>query len=212
VALSSLIYKNKYTKWHNLIIKRALSRALKKGVGVEEHHILPRSLGGDNSIKNKVNLYAREHFIIHLLLVKMLKKKKHIDSMTYALFNMKANNEYYTRNNNSKMYHYFKERFQKLQSKRMTKYMSKKENRKNISEKRKAWFQIKENRDHLSKVFTGRKRPEMNKQTLLLKGDNRTKKQKQASLEHSNKMKGRIPWNKGLTSTSGIINARNISR
>ena len=38
---------------------------------VEEHHILPRSLGGSNFHSNLVFLSAKEHFICHLLLTKM---------------------------------------------------------------------------------------------------------------------------------------------
>ena len=36
----------------------------------EKHHILPRSLGGDDHPDNIVSLTAREHFIVHLLLTK----------------------------------------------------------------------------------------------------------------------------------------------
>ena len=38
---------------------------------VERHHILPKSLGGTNSLDNLVDLTAREHFLCHLLLTKM---------------------------------------------------------------------------------------------------------------------------------------------
>ena len=41
------------------------------GVYFEIHHIIPKSLGGDNSKGNLVVLTAREHFICHWLLVKM---------------------------------------------------------------------------------------------------------------------------------------------
>lgn len=37
----------------------------------EKHHILPRSLGGNNKAENIVRLSAREHFICHWLLVKI---------------------------------------------------------------------------------------------------------------------------------------------
>jgi len=45
----------------------------------ESHHIIPRSLGGDDSKENIVDLSAREHFICHLLLTKMYKE----DSIEY---------------------------------------------------------------------------------------------------------------------------------
>lgn len=41
----------------------------------ECHHILPRSLGGSDTLDNLVNLTAREHFICHLLLTKIYRDK-----------------------------------------------------------------------------------------------------------------------------------------
>lgn len=38
---------------------------------VEQHHIIPKSLGGPDSPDNLVDLSAREHFVAHLLLTKM---------------------------------------------------------------------------------------------------------------------------------------------
>ena len=79
--------QNKYTKWYNNIIQQAKSRILSKSEYKERHHIIPRSMGGDNSPENLVNLTAREHFICHWLLTKMVQgdAKK---SMLYALFAM----------------------------------------------------------------------------------------------------------------------------
>jgi hypothetical protein len=34
----------------------------------ERHHIIPKCMGGDNSLENLIDLYAREHFIAHQLL------------------------------------------------------------------------------------------------------------------------------------------------
>ena len=57
----------------------------------EQHHIVPRSLGGLNTKENLVLLTAREHFVAHLLLVKMYLMEKGCESkeyrkMTYALW------------------------------------------------------------------------------------------------------------------------------
>lgn len=59
-------YQNTYTK----LIENA-QRRIKPNGYFEKHHILPRSLGGDNSKENIVALTAREHFIAHLLLAKI---------------------------------------------------------------------------------------------------------------------------------------------
>lgn len=58
-----------YQRIHDEIIVRAKNRKL-IGYG-EKHHILPRCLGGDNSKENLVKLTAKEHWIIHLLLVEI---------------------------------------------------------------------------------------------------------------------------------------------
>ncbi len=49
----------------------------------ERHHIIPKSLGGDNSTENLVYLTAREHFVAHLILAKI-----HGGKMWAALFLM----------------------------------------------------------------------------------------------------------------------------
>jgi len=53
----------------------------------ESHHIVPKSLGGDDSPENLVDVSPRVHYILHLLLYKMNSgnnKKK----MWYAVWNM----------------------------------------------------------------------------------------------------------------------------
>lgn len=62
---------NKYSKYYFSIINNAKSRVLDDNVYVENHHIIPRSLGGIDDENNLVKLTAREHFICHLLLTKM---------------------------------------------------------------------------------------------------------------------------------------------
>ena len=59
---------NKYEKWYAAITNRAKTRLLESYT--ESHHIKPRSLGGDDSLDNLVQLTAREHFICHWLLTK----------------------------------------------------------------------------------------------------------------------------------------------
>jgi hypothetical protein len=59
---------NKYTKWYFSIIANAKTHTR---VISETHHIIPKSIGGDNSADNLVNLSPREHLICHLLLTKM---------------------------------------------------------------------------------------------------------------------------------------------
>lgn len=59
-----------YQKIHDQIINRALTEARLKNNGIyyEQHHIIPRCLGGTDTQENLVLLTAREHFIVHKLL------------------------------------------------------------------------------------------------------------------------------------------------
>jgi 5-methylcytosine-specific restriction endonuclease McrA len=42
----------------------------RKLIGYKEiHHILPKSLGGSNDKSNLVELTAREHYIVHMLIM-----------------------------------------------------------------------------------------------------------------------------------------------
>jgi len=82
-----MFIKNKYFKCYYSIINRAQSRINDKNEYTEKHHIIPKSLGGDNSKINLVRLTAKEHFICHLLLPKMTdgtNRKK----MVYAAWRM----------------------------------------------------------------------------------------------------------------------------
>lgn len=58
-----------YENIYNTIIERSRGRILSGYT--EEHHIVPRCLGGDNSKNNLVDLTAEEHYVCHQLLVKM---------------------------------------------------------------------------------------------------------------------------------------------
>jgi hypothetical protein len=69
---SAMIFiANRYTLIYFSIIENARLRVLPKDQYKETHHIIPRSMGGDDSSDNLVALTAREHFICHKLLVRM---------------------------------------------------------------------------------------------------------------------------------------------
>jgi len=65
-----MFLENKYTRWYFDIIKKAQSRTLEKPY--DRHHIIPKSLGGDNHPSNIVKLTHREHFVCHRLLIHMV--------------------------------------------------------------------------------------------------------------------------------------------
>lgn len=59
---------NKYSNWYFCIIENAKNTV----VSGEKHHIMPRALGGNDDSYNLVKLTSRQHFVCHLLLVKMV--------------------------------------------------------------------------------------------------------------------------------------------
>lgn len=80
-----LFIDNKYTRWYYSIINRANARSVSGYT--EKHHIIPKSLGGSNNPSNLVSLTAREHFICHMLLTKMV-VGKYRQKMSHALWAM----------------------------------------------------------------------------------------------------------------------------
>lgn len=88
--MNNIFLQNKYTNTYYNIINNAKSRTLSCDVYTEKHHIIPNSLGGDNSKDNLIVLTAREHFICHWLLTKMTLYESR-RKMVYALKMMFAN-------------------------------------------------------------------------------------------------------------------------
>jgi hypothetical protein len=84
---------NKYSSWYFAIMKNAASRGWTKASApcyVEMHHAIPKSMGGTG--RDIVCLTAREHFICHLLLPKMLEGKDKV-KMTFALHRLITGNK-----------------------------------------------------------------------------------------------------------------------
>lgn len=66
-----------YSAIYESLVTSAKSQLRKKGAGnyFESHHVLPRSMGGDNKKSNIVFLTPKEHFVAHHLLCKMHQTK-----------------------------------------------------------------------------------------------------------------------------------------
>jgi hypothetical protein len=89
--------KSKYTEEYYEIMRIAAARSpsgtprseVKKAIGyVESHHIIPSSIGGDDSDDNLVWLTAEEHVRAHILLTKMVERDDHKRKMTMAAIRM----------------------------------------------------------------------------------------------------------------------------
>ena len=90
-----MFLNNKYTKWYTTIITNAVHREPLLEY-IERHHILPKSLGGSNHKNNIVELTAKEHFVCHLLLTKMVIGVQR-RSMVFAARNMLYGNTFQQR-------------------------------------------------------------------------------------------------------------------
>ena len=113
---------NKYKELYFKIINRSIGRTL--NCYTEDHHIIPRSMGGTDESFNLVALTAKEHYVCHLLLVKFTfgdSKSK----MAKAVWMMKGKNN--RENYSSKMYAKLQELCSLEQSNRSLEMWSNKE-------------------------------------------------------------------------------------
>ena len=151
---------NKYKQWHDNIIARGKKRKL---IGYKEvHHILPKSLGGSNDKSNLVELTAREHFIVHMLLCKFTIGQAKM-KMSYGFHAMcKLKNKFHNREYvaNSKLAEKFRIEFNKaLIGRKLPKYVKEKIAN-SLKGKNSFWFGKKhtqETKDKMSKKAKGRK-------------------------------------------------------
>ena len=64
-------------QWHyDQLVHTRKTRIIENGIYCESHHILPKSMGGDNSPENLILLTAREHFIAHWLLWRIYRNRQ----------------------------------------------------------------------------------------------------------------------------------------
>lgn len=197
-----IFIENKYHRIYNNIIERAKSRTNIPSY-TEKHHIIPRSLGGNNDANNLVRLTGREHYIAHRLLVKITTGEAQ-SKMAFALNSMM--NRY---NNTMERY---------APTSRVYEHL-----RILLSEAHKRMGRTEEHKAAISKAHTGKivsedTRRRMSEATKAngptggaVKGSTRkastreaiskAKKGKKLSEEHRRKLsearKGKVPWNKG---------------
>jgi len=107
-----------YKKLYNNIITKRQSCPLKDDEYGERHHIIPKSLQGDNSSENIIKLSAREHFICHFLLTKIYKYETfEWYKMNNAFIMMKCNSSNQNRYFNNRLYECRKKAFSVAMSK-----------------------------------------------------------------------------------------------
>jgi len=102
-----------YIKVYHQLISKAQHRILSQDIYVEQHHIVPLSLKGDDIESNIVSLTAKEHFVAHHLLWK-IHRNPQMTKAFMLMCNVKRNGikyKVYARD-----YQLLKEEFSKAQS------------------------------------------------------------------------------------------------
>ena len=96
------------------------SNIIKNSLGTHEytenHHIIPRCLGGSDSKENIVKLSAKEHFICHLLLTKMYPTSSPAYYKMVKACLMMSNNNRYQKRYTGKVHEKLRIQFSKAQS------------------------------------------------------------------------------------------------
>lgn len=158
---------NKYKKWYDAIVENAKSQNRNLDY-FENHHIIPKSLGGSDDSSNIVKLSAREHFICHFLLTKFTSGHDY-QKMIYACQGMRRSRKYQNRYINARLYEIVKREAANIQSQ---KFLGKKltpEHRSKISAsltgKKHSPETVKKRKD----ANTGLKRTDAQKLTMSLK-------------------------------------------
>jgi hypothetical protein len=80
-------HRNKYKLWYEQLMARAKIRRPLSRKYYENHHVVPKALGGSNEKVNIVKLTYREHFLAHWLLTKFTAGSD-LHKMLYAFCRM----------------------------------------------------------------------------------------------------------------------------
>lgn len=130
-----------YKKAYDSLMNRAIGRDL--GVYVEKHHIIPRCMGGSDDEENLISLLPEEHYIAHLLLVKIYPSSSRL---VFAA-NMMANR-------NNKSYGWIKRKFAEENSKIHTGMKHSEKSKQKMSVKRKGIPKSSKHKASMSKAKT----------------------------------------------------------
>jgi len=98
-----------YFMHYDRLIERAKTRSL-KGYS-ENHHIIPRCLGGTDDKCNLVRLTPEEHYVAHQLLVKMYPTEF---NLVYAANMMTVESSKFQNRSKNKRYSWLKKRYRKV--------------------------------------------------------------------------------------------------
>lgn len=201
-----------HNKVYNDIISNAKTKnriKLKKNqIGYtyyENHHIIPKCLGGLNENENLILLTAREHYICHKLLTYIYKKNPKIYNAFFRMtFDKKGNY-----NISSKDYAYARELKSianniGLKGKKRSEEFCKKqsEQRKGKGNPMFGKHQSEKSKQNISKNHASHNEEHRKHLSEVLKGKNKGRKHTEETKEKNRQAHlGKIPWNKGIPAT-----------
>lgn len=197
--------ESKYTKWYFALIETAKNKTRKRYKRdhlnyqyFERHHIIPRSIGGTDDQQNLVLLIAKEHFICHLLLIKMCMDQTHKQKMIWAL-NITMNTKYIRCT--SRLYKSIRESVGKALSVRMTGVPKSTEQKIKMIETKRRNGTLSHTEETKEQMRESHKnRPPQSEETRRKRSD--TLKGYKQSPEHIEKLaatrRGRRAWNAGI--------------
>ena len=128
-----------YLAIYNTLINRAKVRPKNSTDYYEIHHIIPKSMGGDNSRNNLCNLTLKEHFFAHLLLTKIYPNNIKVHAAIWNMCNVLTVNKIKRYAPSSRTYQNIRSDYMKIK---------KGENH--------YWFGKKHSKEHILHANTGR--------------------------------------------------------
>ena len=166
-----MFIENKYKRWYDAIVSNAQLRSTPLSYS-EKHHIIPKSIGGQDRKNNLVHLSGREHFICHWLLIKITTGSNR-EKMIYALNGMRRvshthQQERYITRITSRVFANLKEEFSKIHSARLTGRTMSAEQKAKISAAGKGRVHSQETIDKRSASCTGKKRTAEQKERMSI--------------------------------------------
>ena len=166
-----MFIENKYKRWYDAIVSNAQLRSTPLSYS-EKHHIIPKSIGGQDRKNNLVHLSGREHFICHWLLIKITTGSNR-EKMIYALNGMRRvsrthQQERYITKITSRVFANLKEEFSKIHSARLTGRTMSAEQKAKISAAGKGRVHSQETIDKRSASCTGKKRTAEQKERMSI--------------------------------------------
>jgi hypothetical protein len=187
--IKSVHYYQRYIKFIDSCKERQLTGY------TENHHIIPKSLGGSDSSENLVKLSARQHFLAHLMLWKTYDDKQMHDAF-WLMCHMKSNNQERIYKINSRVYDRLKEQRRLLISHQMA------VNNPSVREEVKELRRIAAMGNTHGKANKGVRFTEEHRKNLSNshKGNPTSDNQKRAVSESNKKRKGTNPSKKAVES------------